>query len=493
MSNGLKKLAGESVIYGVTTILGRLLNYLLTPLYTWIITKNELGNIASFYGVVAILLVLFTYGLETGFFRFSRDNENIYKTTLIMLIVTSCFLIVSTIIGADSISNLFYEGKYKNTIIMLGIIVALDAFISIPFANLRLQNRAFRFGIIKFVNIGINLSFNLIFLLFIPYLIKNEIISKDFVDFYNKGNAVFYIVLSNLIASVSVYIFFISDFKNLKGKFEKNLAIRILKYSWPVLVVGLTGMFIQNIDTQLIPRLIKEDGFVQMAFYGAAFKIAVLMSLFTQSFRFAFEPYFFKSRDKGKEAYAKIMEYFVFFGIMIFLGITVFIDIIYIIIKSGAGYHEAKELVPYILLGLLFFGIYYNLSLWYKLTDKTIWGSYFGIIGMIITVLLNFILIPKIGIMGSALALLTGYFIMMILSYLKGQKEYYVPYNLKRIGLFFIVGGVIYFLDCLVSFDFKIYSFIFKAVIFVSYILFFIWMERNDYIGSVVKKFLKIR
>ena len=493
MGDGLKKLAGETVIYGASTILGRLFNWLLAPFYTWVITQSELGTIFNLYGYVAVLLVLFTYGLETGFFRFARDDDrnNVYKTTLCMLACTSIFLIIISFISADSISNLYYDGNYRNAVIMIGIIIAFDAFLSIPFANLRLKNRPIKFGIIKLVNIAINLSFNLIFLLFIPYLIKNEILPQSLVDIYNSGNAVFYIVLSNLIASISIFFFFIGDFRTLTGKFDLNLVSRMLKYTWPVLVVGLTGMFIQNIDNMLIPFLIKIDGTVQLSIYGSAFKIGILMSLFTQSFRFAFEPYFFKSRDKGKDAYAKIMEYFVFFGVLIFLGVTIFIDVIYLIIESN--YYEGKIIVPFVLIGFLFFGIYYNLSLWYKLTDKTKWGSVFGITGMIITVSLNFILLPRIGILGSALALIAGYFVMMLLSYFKGQKVYYVPYNLKRIGLYVLAGILIYFIDSLVSFDIKIYSFIFKGLIFVSYILFFVWMERNDYIGNIVKKFLKIR
>ena len=493
MGDSLKKLAGETVIYGASTILGRLFNWLLTPFYTWIITQSELGVIIRLYGFVAILLVLFTYGLETGFFRFSRgsDRNNVFKTSLCMLAITSSFLIFITLVSATPLSNLLFDGQYRDALVMLGIIVALDAFISIPFANLRLQNKAIKFGIIKLVNIGLNLSFNLIFLLLIPYLIKKEILPQSLVEIYNRGNAVFYIVLSNLIASISVFFFFAGDFKNLSGKFDLNLAARSLKYTFPVLIVGLTGMVIQNIDSQLIPILVKENGDIQLSIYGTAFKIGVLMSLFTQSFRFAFEPYFFKSRDTGKDAYAKIMEYFVFFGILIFLGVTIFIDVIYLIVKSN--YYEGKVLVPLILIGFLFFGIYYNLSLWYKLTDKTKWGSFFGITGMIITVVLNFILLPRIGIFGSALALVAGYLVMMLLSYFKGQKVYYVPYNLKRIGLYLLAGILIYFIDSLVSFDVKIYSFIFKALIFVSYILFFVWMERNDYIGNIVKKMFKIR
>ncbi|MDR2927035.1 MAG: polysaccharide biosynthesis C-terminal domain-containing protein [Cytophagaceae bacterium] len=477
MSGGIKRLAGETMIYGASTMFGRLLNWLLMPFYIHTISQAENGIVFNLYGYVAILFTLFTYGMETGFFRFARGNDEkkVFHTSLFMLGITSLLLILITALCSETFSNIQYGGKYRLAVIFMGIIIALDAFLSIPFANLRLHNRPIRFSIIKFVNIGINIFFNLFFLLFIPLLIKKNLLPAAMVDIYNRGNGVFYIVLSNLIASISIFFFFIGDFKSIKGSVDMKLVRQMLKYSWPVLAVGVTGMVIQNSDNILIPQLIKENGFEQLGVYGAAFKIGVLMSLFTQSFRFAFEPYFFKNRDKGKDSYAKIMEYFVFFGVLIFLGVTLFTDVIYLILKTD--YYSGKILIPIVLTGFLLFGIYYNLSLWYKLTDKTVWASLFGAVGMAVTLMLHFILIPLMGILGAAISFVSGYFVMVIWSFFKGQKVYHVPYNLRKIGMYVFAGIIIYFADYFISFDSKIVTYLFKAGIFAAYILFFLGIE----------------
>ena len=430
MSGNLRVLAGETIIYGVSTMLGRFLNWLLMPFYIRTILPEEYGVVINIYGVISILLVVFTYGLETGFFRFSRKGEqaDVFKTSLVMIGSTSLLFIIITIFSAKGISNYFYDGAYKNSLILVSVIVAFDSFLAIPFANLRLNNKSIKFGIFRIANIGLNIFFNLFFLLLLPYLIKGNYLSVFFIDIYNNGNGVFYVLLSNALSSIITALFFIKEFNNQKGFFSGALLIQLLKYSWPVLVVGITGMLIQNSDKVLMPVLLGENGFKELAVYGANFKIGVLMSLFTQSFRFAFEPYFFNIQEKGKESYAKVMEYFVFFGILIFLGVTLFLDVINILLTKE--YLYGNIIIPYVLLGQLFYGIYFNLSLWYKLTDKTIYGAIFGTAGTILTIWLNFILIPTYGIIGGAIAIMVGYGVMMIVSFMLGQKYYKIPYSL---------------------------------------------------------------
>jgi O-antigen/teichoic acid export membrane protein len=301
MSDGIKRLAGETVIYGLSTILGRLINWLLMPvLYVRTNAIYENGAVSEILAFTATLLVLFTYGLETGFFRFSKDGKekDVFKTSITMLLTTSSLLIILTFIFAPSLNNFLGGGKYLSSIYFVGITIALDAFLSIPFAKLRLQNRAIKFVIIKLFNIVINVLLNLFFLVLIPDLIQKNLLSQSIVDFYNSFDNVYFIFLSTLIASVLQFIFFIPEFKNIQGKFDIKIAKQMLIYSWPVLLVGLTGMIIQNSDKILMSKLV-ANGLSDTGLYGVNFKIGVLMSLYTQSFRFAFEPFFFKKREQG--------------------------------------------------------------------------------------------------------------------------------------------------------------------------------------------------
>jgi O-antigen/teichoic acid export membrane protein len=492
MSSALRGLAGETVIYGASTMIGRLLNWLLMPFYIRVLTTEEYGVIINLYSLISLLLVVFTYGLETGYFRFARkgNQQSVFKTSVITLAYTSTFLIFLMFLFSSSFSKFWYDGMHQESLILMGLIVAFDSFLSIPFANLRLNNRAFRFAYIKIISIGLNIFLNIFFLVFIPFLIRNNHISLTLSGLYQSGSGVFYVLLSNCISSVSILLLFLVDFKAIKGVFDFNVLKDLLRYSWPVLIVGIAGMITQNSDKILIPYLIHSNGFQELAIYGANFKIGVLMSLFTQSFRFAFEPYFFKNQEKGVHSYAKIMDYFIFFGIFIFLGVTIFIDVLNLLLTSV--YLRGNIIIPVVLLAQLFYGIYFNLSLWYKLTDKTIYGAIFGVFGTAVTLGLNFILIPSIGIMGGALAMLTGYFVIMLLSYSFGQKHYPVPYPLKRIGFYFLIGAAIYLVDQFVKIDILFYRFLFKGFIFVCFVFCFLSIQKIITLNSLFK-WLKLK
>ncbi len=471
----LKRLAGDTVIYGVTTMIGRLLNWFLMPFYIRVISQDEYGAVNHIYGIITILLVIFTFGLETGFFRFARsENKNVvYGTTIAMLLFTSMLLVVLSFGFSEGISNYFYNGKYRDAVVLMGLIVAIDSLVSIPFAKLRLDNRPIFFGVIKIASIFCNILFNILFLVFIPFLIAKFNFSNKFTIIYESLDGVFFILLSNLLSSILTLVFFLPDILRTKGSFSAKILKSMMIYSWPVLVVGITGMITQNAEKILMPKLISENGFTELAIYGANFKIGILMSLFTQSFRFAFEPFFFNNRDKGIESYAKVMEYFIGFGLLILLGICFSMDLVNSFILTSA-YYRGNLIIPYVLLGLLFYGIYFNLSLWYKLSDKTYFGAFFGFIGMIITVGLDFILIGKIGMLGGAIALLCGYSVMMVVSYLVGQRHYRVPYNVKRIALYFFVAGSIYVVYQFVSFESLFFNYAFKVLLIASYVLFFL-------------------
>ena len=478
MSLSLKQLAGDTIVYGASTMVGRLLNWLLMPFYIRVIAPEAYGVVVNMYGIISIFLVIFTYGLETGFFRFARKENaaDVFRTSVVMLFISSLLLICLSFVFASSISDFFYDGAHTYAIVLAGIIIGFDAFLSIPFARLRLENRSYRFGIIKLVSIFLNIGFNLLFFLGLPALFTLLPADAALISVYEQGNGVFYILLSNALSSVLIFVFFIKDLTSMKGVFSWSLLRPILIYSWPVLIVGITGMITQNSDKILMPKLVEKDGFSELAIYGANFKIGVLMSLFTQSFRFAFEPYFFNNREKGVKSYALIMEYFIFFALVIFLGIVVFQDIINILLVEE--YIRGNRIIPYVLLAQLFYGIYFNLSLWYKLTDKTIFGAIFGVVGMVLTVILNFILIPKIGMLGGAFSLLAGYGLMMIMSFVVGQKYYPIPYSLKRIGTFFLWAFVLYLMNQLIWFDQAFFRYLFKVFIFTSFPFYFLYIKK---------------
>ena len=473
MSLSLKRLAGDTIIYGASTMVGRLLNWLLMPFYIRILTTQEYGVIVNLYGIISILLVIFTYGLETGFFRFARKENvsDVFKTSVVMLSITSFLLIIFNTFFSNLLSCFFYDGKYRLSIILVGIIIGFDAFLSIPFARLRLQNKSLRFGIIKLVSILLNIGFNLFFFIVLPHIFKYVSYNGVIKSIYNNADGVVLVLLSNALSSVFIFFFFIKDLLSMKGIFNKTLLRPILNYSWPVLIVGITGMITLNIDKILMPSLIQKDGFKELAIYGANFKIGVLMSLFTQSFRFAFEPYFFNNRDKGVNSYAQIMSYFVFFGFIIFLGITIFQDLINVLLIQD--YFRGNIIIPLILLAQLCYGIYFNLSLWYKLTDNTIYGAIFGCVGMVITVVLNLFLVPIYGMIGAAFALFFGYCTMMVISYLIGQKHYPIPYSLKIIGSFSFVAFIIFSINYLYVPDQIFFKYLFKIALFISFPLIF--------------------
>jgi O-antigen/teichoic acid export membrane protein len=322
MNLSIKQLAGDTVIYGASTMVGRLLNWLLMPFYIRVIAPEEYGVIVNMYGLISILLVIFTFGLETGFFRFARKENahDVFRTTVTILAFSSFLLIVLSFVFAPSVSDFFYDGQYVYAIVLVGIIIAFDSFLSIPFAQLRLQNRSLRFGFIKLISIFLNIIFNLFFFLVLPDLFNSYEFSSDLRALYDAGNGVLYVLLSNALSSVFIFFFFIKDLSFKEGVFRWTLLRPIFVYSWPVLIVGITGMITQNSDKILMPRLLSHEGFKELAIYGANFKIGVLMSLFTQSFRFAFEPYFFNNREKGVHSYALDYGLFYLFWIVNFSG-----------------------------------------------------------------------------------------------------------------------------------------------------------------------------
>ncbi|WP_158866126.1 lipopolysaccharide biosynthesis protein [Maribellus comscasis] len=449
--NPFKKLAGDTVIYGMSSIVGRFLNWWLMPLYVSLFTPEEYGVVTNLYSYVAFFMVLLTYGMETGYFRFASKNsepEKVYSTSLISLFFTSLLFLLFVVGFKDTIAGLIQYPNHSEYILWFAVILSVDAFTAIPFARLRLNNRPLKFASIKLVNIGFSIAFNLFFLLLCPKVLENN--SDSFLNiFYSPEIGVGYVFISNLLSSLVTLLLLFPEIIKINFHFNGKLLLKMLSYSFPILIVGLAGMVNQNIDKILIRFLLPEskNPMEQIGIYGAAVKIAVLMNMFIQAFRYAFEPFFFSQAESkdDKNIHADIMKYFVVFGLLIFLGMTLYIDVIKLIIPDT--YDEGFSVVPLILLANLFFGIYFALSMWYKLSDLTRFGAYISIFGAVVTIVLNVILIPAYGYKGSAFTVLVCFFTMMVISYFLGQKYYPIPYNLKRIGLYFLIAGVIFFLS----------------------------------------------
>ncbi len=473
----LKKLAGETAIYGVSSIVGRFLNWLLVPLYTDIFTQSEYGVVTNLMSYVAIFFVLLTYGVETGFFRFAKDQKDrqqTYSTGLISLTTTTLLFGVCILIFLKPISFFLEIPNHREYIVLLALTIGLDVITALPFAKLRLEKRPLRFATLKLINIFVNLGINLFFLVLCPWL-HQHYPELNITKIWNPNVGIGYIFIAFSVASIINALLLIPDFRQVSLKIDFKLLRKILNYSWPILVVSICGMININLDKLLMPHLIPADQqpLYQTGIYGANYKLAVIMSLFIQAFRFAFEPFFFT--HDSKQTYAEVLKYFTAFGLLIFLGVMFYLDLVKLFI--GKGFREGVEIVPYVLMANLFFGIFFSLSVWYKKTDKTHLGALIAIVGAVVTVIMNVVLVPKIGYMGAAYAVLACFFVMMILTYVMGQKYYRIPYNIGRVFFYFIVALGIYALGMLIKMESTLSTLLLRTPFILLFIAVFIVRE----------------
>jgi len=490
--NSFKKLASDTAIYGASSIIGRFLNWWLVPYYSFMFLPEEYGVVTNMYAYVAFFLVLLTYGMETSYFRYaskSKNPEEVYSTSIISLFFTSFSFVLLATVFQHEIAALIHYPDHPEYIWWFALILSIDAFTAIPFARLRLNNRPIKFAFIKFVFIGFNIAFNLFFISLCPKIVEQH--PDSFINLiYSKEIGVGYVFISNLLASVITLVLLIPEIFRITFVFNTKLLKQMLSYGFPILIVGLTGMVNQNIDKVLLPFLIPEnqDPMFQLGVYGASYKLAVLMNMFIQAFRYAFEPFFFAQSGKKDDTamYATVMKYFVIFGLLIFLGMMLYIDVIKIIIDRK--YHEGLKVVPLVLMANLFYGIYFTQSLWYKLTDKTRYGAYMALIGAAITLFMNILLIPIIGYMGSAIAVFTCFFIMVIISYFMGKKFYPVPYDLKRIGIYFLIALVLYFISIYTDNQATLIKYGFNTLFLATFLFSVYYFEKNE-----VKKLLRFK
>ena len=425
----LKSLAKDTAIYGLSSIVGRFLNYLLVPLYTHYMPKDsgDYGISTNIYAYTALILVLLTFGMETTLFRFANDERYKPDTVFSMSMavvgsLTALFLLL--VFGCiDPLSNALGYGQHPEYLLMMAVVVALDALQAIPFSFLRYQKRALRFASLKMLFILLNIGLNIIYFV---------ILGKT---------TVYYVFFINLLCTGLITFFFLPDLFRIRWRFDSQLLRVMLSYSWPILILGIAGILNQVADKIIFPLVYpdKADANIQLGIYGSCVKIAMIMAMITQAFRYAYEPIVFaKSKDADKTAYyASAMKYFLIFTLLAFLCVVGWMPVLQYII--GEDYREGLAVVPVVMAAEIMMGVYFNLSFWYKLIDKTIYGAWFSLAGCTVLFLVNIIFIPEYGYWACAWGGVAGYGTAMVLSYIIGQKKNPIPYPMKDITLYVLI------------------------------------------------------
>lgn len=499
MAGGMKRLAKETAVYGLSSIIGRFLNWMLVPMYTRVFTDTgDFGIVTNLYGWVALLLVLLTFGMETGFFRFINKKEEtepmrVYATTMAWVGgLSGTFLLLSLLFLQPIADALRYTAPLEYLGMMLGI-TAVDAFCCIPFAYLRYAGQAYRFAGIKLLGIFLNIFLNIFFLVICPRLYTR--MPETIGWFYRPDYGVGYVFVANVITTGITFLCLLpSMLPGFKARPNGTLLKEILHYSFPILILGIAGIFNQTADKILFPLLFddKTEAYRQLGIYGACFKVAVVMVMFIQAFRYAYEPFIFaKNKSEGNtKAYAEAMKYFIIFSLFIFLGVMFYIDIIKYFV--GSRYYDGLQVVPIVMLGEFFFGIYFNLSFWYKLIDQTQWGAYFSIIGCAATVAIIILFAPTYGYMACAWASFCCNLLMMLLSYFIGQKKYPIAYDLQSAALYFGLAAVLYVVGMYVPYPSTGVALLVRTVLLIGFVAFVIRRDlpltEIPYIGNRLKR-----
>lgn len=446
--NPIKSLAGQTAVYGMGTIVPRLLNYMLVPIYTRVFEDQATyGQITELYAYIAFLMVFLTYGMETAFFRYAQKNDpkKVFNTTMSAILLTTAVFLLFVFLFYNSIADWMQYSGNSEYILIVALIVAFDAVSAIPFAMLRKLNKARKFAIIRLVNVFLTVGLNLLTIIAFPVFFTQMAMQW----FGNETGLVIWVFISNFLASVLSLLMLGSLFRSFKWSFDSVLLKAMLRYAWPILVIGLAGMVNEMLDKILLKYLLKpeEQPMVQLGIYGANYKLGVLMTLFIQMFRFAAEPFFFAEAEKkdAPHLFARVMNYFVIVGLLIFLVVMLYMDIFKILI--GERYREGLYIVPIVLMANLVNGVYYNLAIWYKLTDRTLSGAYIALGGAVITIALNVLLIPSFGYHGAAWTRLLTYVLMMLVSFYWGQKVYKIPYNVGRLLVYAAVALLLFFVS----------------------------------------------
>lgn len=440
----VKKFLGQTAVYGISTVFSRLFNFILTPIYTGKFAAGTYGIFTTMYAYASLINAVLAFGMESTYFRYLNKYEDrkqdVYNNSFLCIAFISTLFLITGLVFSSSIAAYLTDSPkqlqdYKTYVQLFIGILFVDAICVIPFAKLRADNKAFKYSLIKFLNIGCFVGFNLIFIYIIPMIIAHGWPLADWLASWYRGIWVGYVFVANLIASVLTFVMLLPEFLKLRFRFDRPLFGKMFSYSWPILVANLSFIVNENLDKIVLSRLL-PDGVAdhEVGIYGAVCKIAIFISIFITAFRLGAEPFFFShaKNANAKKTYATILHYFVIALALLFVGLIANIELLKYFIRKSE-YWVGLPAVPYLLFGYVCLGIYMNLSIWYRLSDQTRFGLYISIVGAVITIVMNFVLIPKYSYMGSAWVSMLAYFVMMVISYVLGQKYYPIPYDLKRI------------------------------------------------------------
>lgn len=496
MAGGMKSLAKDTAVYGLSSIVGKFINWCLVPIYTEVLMTGEFGVMTNIYSFTALIAVILTFGMETGFFRFANKEENnplsVYSTSLAFVGALCAIFLILCFTFLQPIADFLEYKDHSDYIAIMAIVVAIDAFSSIPFAYLRYKKRPIRFASIRVGAILITVSFTIFFLLVCPKIYVNNPSLIDW--FYDPNYKTGYVFVANVIGSLFSLLLLVPQLIGFKHSLDKDLLIRMVKYSFPLLILGIAGILNQTVDKIIYPFLFEDKDYAlqQLGIYSACSRLAIIMMMFTQAFRFAFEPFIFaknKNTDNTK-AYTDAMKYFVIFSLVIFLGVMFYLDIIKHFIRNPA-YYDGLDVVSIIMMGYILFGIYFNLSFWYKMIDKTYFGAVFSIIGCLTTIALNIIFVPKYGYIASAWATLICNLIMMLLSLYFERKYRPIPYDYKSIGFYFSLALILYMISYFVEISNEYMKMAFRTGLLILFLAIIIKrdlpLSEIPYLNKIIK------
>lgn len=490
----LISLAKETAIYGVSSIVGRFLNYLLVPLYTAQLVASEggYGIVTNVYSYVALLLVFLTYGMETGYFYFANGKENnqkeVYGTSLVSLATTSALFLFLVLIFLNPITDTLGYAGHSEFIVIMSFVVAMDAFMALPFSNLRFEKRPIRFAALKLFFIVCSITFNLFFLLGCPWLMKHAPSTVNW--FYDPNYKVGYIFIANLMATSLQMLAFVPHLIHTRWIFSRQLLKRMLRYSFPILILGIVGILNRTVDKMLFPYIYpdREEAMVQLGIYGACVKVAMIMAMLLQAFRYAYEPFVFGQKKTGdevaKKTYSNAMKYFVIFSLLAFLCVVCYIDLFRYLISPD--YWEGLRVIPIVMIAEMLVGVYFNLSFWYKLIGRTSWGAYFSLAGCVVIIVGNFLLVPVFGYIGSAWSSVAGYTVITLLSYFVGQHYYPINYPLRSMGIYLLMTIVIFACYQYIAIDNLFLRVFVKTLLLVPFVVYLLKVDLP--IGQILKK-----
>lgn len=471
----IKTLAKDTAIYGLSSIVGRFLNYLLVPLYTHVISaaSGGYGIVTNLYAYTALILVILTFGMETTFFRFANkedeDANTVFSTSLALVSALSLLFLGAVVLFATPISQALGYADHPDYLLMMAAVVALDAIQAIPFCLLRFQKKAMKFASLKLLFIVLNIGLNLLYFVVLGH------------------TEVFYVFFLNLVCTFLITFFFVPELIHMRFRVDMGLLRRMLSYSWPILILGIAGILNQAADKMIFPLVYpdKAQGISELAVYGACAKIAMIMAMITQAFRYAYEPFVFaQSRERGQaHMYAMGMKYFLIFTLLAFLCVMAWLPALRYMV--GADYWQGLRVVPIVMAAEIMMGVYFNLSFWYKLIDKTIWGAVFSFVGCAVLFAINFIFVPKYGYMACAWGGFAGYGTAMVISYFVGQKHYPIAYPMKDIGIYTGLAAVLFVAMLWHPFGTAVLDTVYRCVLMM---VFFVVMFRREHMGEMFQK-----